>query len=83
MSDTLAYTRGSHILRLLGVRNYLNNYFAMYKHLTRSRVQVELATLPNRVRNYLNNYCTKYRALTCSSIRVELACPAYLGLGII
>ena len=28
---------------LLGVRNYLNNYFAMYTRLTRSRIRVELA----------------------------------------
>ena len=27
---------------LLGVRNYLDNYFAMYKRLTRSRIYVEL-----------------------------------------
>ena len=30
--------------RLLGVSNYLNNYFAMYKGLTRSRIRVELAS---------------------------------------
>ena len=38
------YTRGTHIPRLLGVSNYLNNYFAMYTHLTRSRIRVELAS---------------------------------------
>ena len=38
--------RGSRIPHVLGVRNYLNYYFAMYKRLTRSGVQVELATLP-------------------------------------
>ena len=44
MSDELQYTRGPRILRLSGVTNYSNNYFAMYKHLTRSRVRVELAS---------------------------------------
>ena len=43
MYDALPYMRGTRILRLLGVRNYLNNYFA-YKRLTRSRIQVELAS---------------------------------------
>ena len=42
------YTRvtRSHIRMpsLLGVSIYLNNYFAMYKHLTRSRIRVELAS---------------------------------------
>ena len=33
--------RGTRIPRLLGVRNYLNNYFA-YKRLTTSRIRVEL-----------------------------------------
>ena len=31
----------SHLLR---VRNYLNNYFAMYTHLTRSRIRADLAS---------------------------------------
>ena len=31
------------IPRLLGVRNYLNNYFAIYTRLTRSLIGVELA----------------------------------------
>ena len=30
--------------RLLGVRNYFNNYFAMYKRLTYSRIRVKLAS---------------------------------------
>ena len=38
MSDALAYTRGSHIPRLLGGRNYLNIYFDMYTRLTRLRI---------------------------------------------
>ena len=37
------YTRGNHIPRLLGVKNYLNNYFA-YKRLTRFRIRVKLAS---------------------------------------
>ena len=43
MSDALSYTRGTHIPRVLGVRNYLKNYFAIYKRLTLSRIRVELA----------------------------------------
>ena len=42
MCDALPYTRGTRIPRLLGVRNYLNNYFTMYKRLTHSRIRVEL-----------------------------------------
>ena len=37
------YTRGTRVYPLLGVRTYLNNYFAMYTRLTRSRIRVELA----------------------------------------
>ena len=47
MSDTLPYTSGNRIPRLLGVKNYLNNYFSMYKRLTRSCIHVELASLAN------------------------------------
>ena len=36
------YARGNRITHLLGFRNDLNNYFAMYKRLTRSRILVEL-----------------------------------------
>ena len=43
-SDALPYTRGTRILRLHGVRNYLKNYIAIYKHLTHSRICVELAS---------------------------------------
>ena len=42
-SDALPYTRGTCIPRLRGVRNYLNNYFAMFTRLTRSRIRVYLA----------------------------------------
>ena len=44
MSDTLPGTRGTRIPRLLGVRNYLNNYFAMYTRPTRSRIRVDYAS---------------------------------------
>ena len=44
MSDVLPYTRGYRILRLLGVWNYLNNYCAKYKRLTRSGIRLELAS---------------------------------------
>ena len=53
MSETLPYTRGTRIPRLLGVRNYLNNYFA-YKRLTRSRISVETHLRLLAVKNYLN-----------------------------
>ena len=36
--------RGTRIPHLHGVKNYLNNYFAMYTRLTRSRKCVELAS---------------------------------------
>ena len=36
---------GTRIPSLLGVRNYLKNYFAMYTRLTLSRICVELAPL--------------------------------------
>ena len=38
------YMRGTRIPRLLGVRNDLNNNFAMYKRLTRFHIRVELAS---------------------------------------
>ena len=44
MSDALPYTRETRIRRLLGVENYLNNYFTMYKRLTRSSIRVEFAS---------------------------------------
>ena len=44
MCDALPYTGGTHIPRLLGVQNYLNNYFAMNTCLTRFRIRVELAS---------------------------------------
>ena len=44
MSDALQYTRGTRIPRLLGVTNYLNNYFAMYIRLTSSRLREDLAS---------------------------------------
>ena len=44
MSVVLPYTRGTRIPRLLKVRNYINNYLALSKHLTRSIIGVELAS---------------------------------------
>ena len=43
-SNALPYTHGSRIPRLLGVRNYLNNYFSMYMRLTLSRINADLAS---------------------------------------
>ena len=43
-SDVLPYTRGPCILRVLGVKNYSNNYFAIYTRLTHARLHVELAS---------------------------------------
>ena len=37
-------SRGTRIRRLLWVKNYLKNYFAMYKHVTHSRIRVELVS---------------------------------------
>ena len=42
-SDALANTRGARIPHLLGVKNYSNNYFPMYKRLAYSRMRFELA----------------------------------------
>ena len=44
MSDTIPYTGGRRIPRLLGVKNYLNHYFAMYICLTRFRIRVEVTS---------------------------------------
>ena len=44
MPDIVPYSGGPRIPCLLGVRNYLNNYFAMYKRLTHSCIRVELAS---------------------------------------
>ena len=38
------YRRRTSIPRLLGFKNYLNNYYAMYTRLTRSRISVEFAS---------------------------------------
>ena len=43
-SDALPYTSGTRIPFLLGVKNYLNNYFAMYRSLTHTRIRAELAS---------------------------------------
>ena len=44
MPDALPYTRRTRILHLLDVMNYLSNHVAMYQRLTRSCIQVELAS---------------------------------------
>ena len=44
MYNELPYTSGAHIPRLLCIKIYLNNYFAMYTCLTRSGIRVELAS---------------------------------------
>ena len=76
MPDALPYTRGSRIPRLLGIRNYLNNYFAMYKRLTHSRIRVVLTSPAYLgVRNYLNNYFAMSTRLTRSYIHADLASP--------
>ena len=46
MSDALPYMRGTRILRLIRDRSYLNNYFAIYTLLMRSRIHVEHACPP-------------------------------------
>ena len=38
------YTRGTRICRLLGFKEYSNNYYAIYKRLTRLCLRVELAS---------------------------------------
>ena len=44
MSDALPYTPETRIPRLLGFKNYLNDYFSMYKRRTRSRIRVKDAS---------------------------------------
>ena len=41
MCSLFPYTRIIRNPRLLGVKNYLNNYFAMYTYLTHFRIRVE------------------------------------------
>ena len=38
------YTHGTRIARLLGVRNYLNNYFNIYIRLSHFRIRMELVS---------------------------------------
>ena len=42
--EALPYTGGTRTPRLLGVRNYLNNFFTMHKGLTRTCIHVEVAS---------------------------------------
>ena len=80
MSDALPYMRGIRIPRLLGVRYYLNNYYAMYTCLKRSRISEE-TRIPRQlgVSNYSNDYFALSERLTRSRIRVELASPPTWG----
>ena len=78
------YTLGTRVPRLLGVRNYLNNYFSMYTRLTRLPYTPE--TRISHIlgfRNYLNNYFSMYTSLTRSYIHADLASPTYFWLRII
>ena len=83
MSEALPYTGQTRISRLLGVKNYLNNYLAMctlsdlLPYTRESRIARLLEVI-----NYLNNYFAIYTCLTRFRIRVELASPAW-GLRII
>ena len=44
MYDALTYMRGTRISRLLKVKNFLNNYFNMYKRKSRTRICMGLAS---------------------------------------
>ena len=44
MSALFPCTRVTRIPRLLGVKNYLNNYFSLYTRLMRSRIWVDLSS---------------------------------------
>ena len=74
--------RVTRISRLLGVRNYLNNYFAMYTRRTCSRICVELVSL-----GYMGFGVHLIINLIPHDRRrdflfyVELAFPGYLGFG--
>ena len=74
---------GTRIPRILGIRNYLKNYFAMYKRLTRSRIQVELTSPPAWSYKLFEKLFFMYKLLTHSRIRVQLASRVYLRLEII
>ena len=62
------YTRGSPSPCLLGVRNYLHNYYAMYARLTRSRTRIEFFCKNYRdfrgkntnPYNFYNNFAGKF-----------------------
>ena len=64
---------------LLGVRNYLNNYFAMYTRLTRSVYGWYSHPPTQWGYELLKNYFVLYARMTCSDLRVEQASPAYSG----
>ena len=74
---------GTRIPRIVGVQNYLNNYFAMYIRLTLANMRESCIFRLLGIRNYLNNYFAMYKHLTRSRVHVELESFAYLGIGII
>ena len=78
----LPYTGGTPIARLLGVRNYLNNYFVIYTRLTCSRICVELAS-PGYMGFgfHLIINLIPHDHLCDFLFYVELAFPGYLGFG--
>ena len=76
--------------RLVGLRNYLNNYFFfLFLFILPCKTSEALpytrgARIPRLlgVRYYLNNYFANYTLMAHSRIRVETASPACFGLGI-
>ena len=82
-SDALPYMRGTRIPRFLGVRNQLNNYFAMYTRMTLPYTRETRLHRLLGVRNYLNNYFAIYTRLTRSHIHADVESLANLGLRII
>ena len=42
MSDTFSDTHGSRIASLLVLKNYVNNYLAIYRRLAHSRIRADL-----------------------------------------
>ena len=47
MSDALPYRHGIRIPRLLGLKNYLHNYFTVYTRLTRFLIYAKLEAPTN------------------------------------
>ena len=74
--------RRTRIPRLLGVRNYLNNYFA-YKGLTCTRIHVGLPSPAFMGLRIIQIIIWPINDLLSSHIRVEHGSPAYEELKII